>query len=118
MISQLLCALIDSDPLYVAKRTADTRRYIMAAWRKAHDSLLDENTVALFLCDPSCGNLTPEQRVFARRCRDEMNSVYGETLFRLVQCWVMVRRGMVKSLRDGLNLLGVDSPNKAPCSPL
>ena len=40
MISQLLCALIDSDPLYVAKRTADTRRYIMAAWRKAHDSLL------------------------------------------------------------------------------
>ena len=52
MISQLLCALIDSDPLYVAKRTADTRRYIMAAWRKAHDSLLDENAVALFLCDP------------------------------------------------------------------
>ena len=52
MISQLLCALIDSDPLYVAKRTADTRRYIMTAWRKAHDDLLDENAVALFLCDP------------------------------------------------------------------
>lgn len=34
MISQLLCALIDSDPLYVAKRTADTRRYIMAACAK------------------------------------------------------------------------------------
>ena len=31
MISQLLCALIDGDPLYVAKRTADTRRYIMTA---------------------------------------------------------------------------------------
>lgn len=118
MISQLLCALIDSDPLYVAKRTADTRRYIMAAWRKAHDSLLDENAVALFLCDTLCGSLTPEQSAFARRCRDEMNSVYGETLFRLVQCWVMVRRGMVKSLRDGLNLLGVGSPNEPPCSPL
>ena len=115
MISQLLCALIDSDPLYVAKRTADTRRYIMAAWR---DSLLDENAVALFLCDPLCGSLTPEQRVFASRCRDEMNSVYGETLFRLVQCWVMVRRGMVKSLRDGLNLLGIGSPSEPPCSPL
>lgn len=95
MISQLLRALIDSDPLYVAKRTADTRRYIMTVWRKAHDDLLDENAVALFLCDPLCGSLTPEQRVFAGRCRDEMNSVYGETLFRLVQCWVMVRRGMV-----------------------
>ena len=118
MISQMLCALVDSDPLYVAKRTTDTRRYIMAAWRKAHDDLLNENAVALFLCDPLCGSLTPEQRVFASRCRDEMNSVYGETLFRLVQCWVMVRRGMVKSLRDGLNLLGVGSPNEPPCSPL
>lgn len=118
MISQLLCALIDSDPLYVAKRTADTRRYIMTAWRKAHDDLLDENAVALFLCDPLCGSLTPEQIVFASRCRDEMNSVYGETLFRLVQCWVMVRRGMVKSLRDGLNLLGIGSSNEPPCSPL
>ena len=47
-----------------------------------------------------------------------MNSVYGETLFRLVQCWVMVRRGMVKSLRDGLNLLGIGSPSEPPCSPL
>ena len=118
MISQLLCALLDSDPLYVAKRTTDTRHYIMTAWRKAHDDLLDENAVALFLCDPSCDNLTPEQSVFARRCRDEMNSVYGETLFRLVQCWVMVRRGMVKSLRDGLNLLGIGNPSEPPCSPL
>ena len=118
MISQLLCTLIDSDPLYVAKRTADTRRYIMTAWCKAHDDLLDENAVALFLCDPLCGSLTLEQSAFASRCRDEMNSVYWETLFRLVQCWVMVRRGRVKSLRDGLNLLGVDSPNDAPCSPL
>ena len=89
----------------------------MTAWRKAHDDLLDENAVALFLCDPLCGSLTPEQIAFASRCRDEMNSVYGETLFRLVQCWVMVRRGMVKSLRDGLNLLGTGSPNEPPCSP-
>ena len=117
MISQLLCALIDSDPLYVAKRTADTRRYIMTAWRKAHDDLLDENAVALFLCDPLCGSLTPEQREFVTRCRDEMNSVYTESLFRLAQCWVMVRCGMAKSLRDGLNLLGIGSPNEPPCSP-
>ena len=118
MISQLLCALIDSDPLYVARRTADTRRYIMETWRKTHDEPLDENAVALFLCDSLCDSLTPEQIVFASRCRDEMNSVYGETLFRLVQCWVMVRRGMVKSLRDGLNLLGIGSPSEPPCSPL
>ena len=46
MISQLLCALVDNDPLCVARRTADTRRYIMTAWRKTHDEPLDENAVA------------------------------------------------------------------------
>ena len=118
MISQLLCALIDSDPMYVAKRTADTRRYIMTAWRKAHDDLLDENAVALFLCDPLCGSLTPGQCEMVTRCRDEMSSVYTESLFRLTQCWVMVCRSMVKNLRDGLNLLGIGSPSEPPCSPL
>ena len=117
MISQLLCALIDSDPLYVAKRTADTRRYIMTAWRKTHDEPLDENVVALFLCGPSCGGLTQEQREFVTRCRDEMSSVYTESLFRLTQCWVMVRRGMVKNLRDGLNLLGMGGLTEPLCSP-
>ena len=117
MISQMLCALVDSDPLYVARRTADTRRYIMEAWRKTHDEPLDENAVALFLCDPSCDSLTQGQRELVTRCRDEMSSVYRESLFRLTQCWVMERRGMVKSLRDGLNLLGIGSPNEPPCSP-
>ena len=118
MISQMLCALVDSDPLYVARRTADTRRYIMETWRKTHDEPLDENAVALFLCDPSCDSLTQGQRELVTRCRDEMSSVYRESLFRLTQCWVMERRGMVKSLRDGLNLLGIGSPNEPPCSPL
>ena len=117
MISQLLCALVDSDPLYVAKRTADTRRYIMTAWCKTHDEPLDENAVALFLCDSSCDGLTQGQREFVTRCRDEMSSVYTESLFRLTQCWVMVCRSMVKNLRDGLNLLGIGSPNEPPCSP-
>lgn len=117
MISQMLCALVDSDPLYVARRTADTRRYIMETWRKTHDEPLDENAVVLFLCDPSCDSLTQGQRELVTRCRDEMSSVYRESLFRLTQCWVMERRGMVKSLRDGLNLLGIGSPNEPPCSP-
>lgn len=48
MISQMLCALVDSDPLYVARRTADTRRYIMETWRKTHDEPLDENAWRCF----------------------------------------------------------------------
>ena len=118
MLMQELGRMIKEDPNLCAMTMVDKRKYIISKWNASHSEPIDEDAVALFLCDPLCGSLTPEQRVFAGRCRDEMNSVYGETLFRLVQCWVMVRRGMVKSLRDGLNLLGGDSPNEAPCSPL
>ena len=39
--------------------------------------------------------LTEEQKVFARRCRDEMRSVYEEMCVRLLQHEIMLERGMV-----------------------
>ena len=41
------------------------------------------------------GELTEEQKVFARRCRDEMRSVYEEMCVRLLQHEIMLERGMV-----------------------
>lgn len=41
------------------------------------------------------GDLTEEQKVFARRCRDEMRSVYEEMCVRLLQHEIMLERGMV-----------------------
>ena len=49
----------------------------------------------LFLCDERYGDLTDEQKTVARRCRDEMRSVYAELCVRLLQHEIMLERGMV-----------------------
>lgn len=83
MMQQLANFIVDHDPMMVLQRTHDTVRYIRWAWNKDHADLIDEDGLRLFLCDEHRGDLTEEQKVFARRCRDEMRSVYEEMCVRL-----------------------------------
>ena len=95
MMQQLANFIVDHDPMMVLQRTHDTVRYIQWAWNKDHADLIDEDELRLFLCDEHRGDLTEEQKVFARRCRDEMRSVYEEMCVRLLQHEIMLERGMV-----------------------
>ena len=95
MMQQLANFIVDHDPMMVLQRTHDTVRYIRWAWNKDHADLIDEDGLRLFLCDEHRGELTEEQKVFARRCRDEMRSVYEEMCVRLLQHEIMLERGMV-----------------------
>lgn len=74
MMQQLANFIVDHDPMMVLQRTHDTVRYIRWAWNKGHADPIDEEGLRLFLCDEHHGDLTEEQKVFARRCRDEMRS--------------------------------------------
>ena len=58
-------------------------------------SFLQNSGHRLFLCDDHYGNLTDEQRAVARRCRDEMRSVYSTAVLRMILCNEMMCRGMV-----------------------
>ena len=69
-MQQIANFIVDHDPMMVLQRTHDTVRYIRWAWNKDHADLIDENGLRLFLCDEHRGDLTEEQKVFARRCRD------------------------------------------------
>ena len=95
MMQQLANFIVDHDPMMVLQRTHDTVRYIRWAWNKDHADPIDEDGLRLFLCDEHRGDLTEEQKVFARRCRDEMRSVYEEMCLRSLQCAIMLERGMV-----------------------
>lgn len=95
MMQQLANFIVDHDPMMVLQRTHDTVRYIRWAWNKDHAHPIDEEELRLFLCDEHRGDLTEEQKVFARRCRDEMRSVYEEMCRRSLQCAIMLERGMV-----------------------
>lgn len=95
MMQQLANFIVDHDPMMVLRRTADTVRYTRWAWQKSHADPIDEEELCLFLCDEHRGDLTEEQKVFARRCRDEMRSVYEEMCVRLLQHEIMLECGMV-----------------------
>ena len=94
-MQQLANFIVDHDPMMVLRRTHDTVHYIRWEWNKDHTDPIDEEELRLFLCDEHHGNLTDEQRTVARRCRDEMRSVYSTAVLRMLLYNEMMRRGMV-----------------------
>ena len=98
MMQQIANFIVDHDPMMVLQRTHDTIRYIRWAWNKDHADPIDEDGLRLFLCDEHRGDLTEEQKVFARRCRDEMRNVYEEMCLRSLQCAIMLEQGMVPDI--------------------
>lgn len=106
MINQLNYA----DILMTARRFTDTRRYVADRWNTAHTEPIDEGQVALFLADEHYGKLTEEQKKFVCDCRDEMNSVYRDIAFRMLQYREMIRRGMVSDLTSFCRIYLLDSP--------
>lgn len=91
--------IVDHDPMAVAQRTQDTMRYIQSEWNKSHEELMDAAELHQFLCDEHYGDLTEEQKAFARLHRDEMRNVYGASVCRLLLCEEMLHRNMVADLQ-------------------
>lgn len=95
MLMQLIDCMIEQDPSLSTRRTIDMRRYIVNRWNRTHEESIDEDGVALFLCDENRGNLTDEQRLFARECREEITACYRNAVFQMFQCGEMMRRHLV-----------------------
>ena len=95
MLMQMIDCMIEQDPSLSARRTIDMRRYIVNRWNRTHEESIDEDGVALFLCDESRGTLTDEQRIFARECREEIKACHRNAVFQMFQCGEMMRRHLV-----------------------
>lgn len=106
MIHKLAMNLIDYDPMAVAQRGIDTRRYTQQVWHRSHQEPIDEDQLCLFLTDEHYGDLTEEQKSVARTCRDHMRTVYGDVIFRLLQFDEMMRHGMISDFRTFRDMLG------------
>lgn len=100
MLTQMVDGLIQQDPTLLAWRTADTRKYIADQWNRTHDEPIDEDTLALFLCDETHSELTEEQRAFAKEKRSEMRDCYCKALFRIFLCGEMILHGMVSGTEE------------------
>ena len=100
MLKSLMEELLRRDLMLSTICTVDTRRYIVSSWNRTHPEPIDENAVALFLCDENQGGLTDEQRAFARKRREEMSACYERVVFRILLWTEMSRLGIVSGLDE------------------
>lgn len=109
MINKLAMNIVDYDPMAIAQRSIDTRRYTQWVWSRSQTEPIDEEQLCLFLADEHYGNLTEEQKSVVRTCRDQMRSVFGATAFRMIQFDEMMRRGMIPDFRTFRDMLSPQS---------
>lgn len=100
MLTSLMEELIRQDLLLSSMRAVDTRRYIVSSWNRTHQEPIDENAVALFLCDENQGGLTDEQRAFSRERREEVSACYERVVFRILLWGEMTRLGVGPSMEE------------------
>ncbi len=110
ILEKIATQIVDYDPMAVARRSIDTRRYTQLVWGWSHQEPIDEEQLCLFLADEHYGNLTEEQKSVARTCRNQMRAVYGAVVLRLLQFDEMLRRGMVSDLMSFCRICLPDSP--------
>ena len=89
MLMRILNSLIEHTPVLAARRTVKTKWYIINRYNESHNDTMDESAVMLFLCDEQRGNLTEEQRAFAKERKAEVHSSFSLSVFELILYQVM-----------------------------
>ena len=64
------------NPLRIAERTRLVMSLATALWNAQHDEPLNQDTLLLFLCDETRGDLTKEQKCFVRKCKEHVDRMY------------------------------------------
>ena len=64
------------NPLRIAERTRLITSLATALWNAQNDEPLNQDTLHLFLCDETRGDLTEEQKCFVRKCKAHIDRMY------------------------------------------
>ena len=100
MLMRILNSLIEHTPVLAAQRTVKTKWYIINRYNESHNDTMDESAVMLFLCDEQRGNLTEEQRTFAKEKKAEVHSSFSLSVFELILYQVMYSLHLVSGPED------------------
>ena len=100
MLMRMLNSLIEHTPVLAARRTVKTKWYIINRYNESHDDTMDENAVMLFLCDEQRGDLTEEQRAFAKEKKAEVHSSFSLSVYELILYQVMHSLHLVSGPED------------------
>ena len=100
MLMRILNSLIEHTPVLAARRTVKTKWYIINRYNESHNDTMDESAVMLFLCDEQRGNLTEEQRAFAKERKAEVHSSFSLSVFELILYQVMYSLHLLSGPED------------------
>ena len=64
------------NPQRIAEHTKFIMSFTVALWNVQHDEPIDKDTLHLFLCDETRGDLTEEQECFVRKCKAQVDRMY------------------------------------------
>ena len=100
LFTELMDEVLEHDPNLSLERFLFARRYIQTQWRALHGTPMPEDALTLFLADPSRGDLTEEQKSFARSSYEAVSGCYRRAAWDLVLYDRMLREGVVHDLRE------------------
>ena len=64
------------NPLRITERTRLITSLATALWNAQNDEPLNQDTLHLFLCDETRGDLAEEQKCFVRKCKEHVDRMY------------------------------------------
>lgn len=116
--AELMNQILDHVPSLSLECFLFFRQYIQAL----HGTPIPEDSLTLFLIDPSRGDLTDEQKAFARSTFEVVRGSYRRAAWDLIVCNRMLKDDVIQSSREFRNLnrrryAGGGMP-EARCEPL
>lgn len=80
------------------------RQYIQTRWQALYGSPMPEESLTLFLIDPSRSDLTEEQKAFAHSTFEVVRGSYRRAAWDLIVCNRMLKDDVIQSPREFRNL--------------
>lgn len=104
ILADLLDQILEQGPHASAEYFLVARQYIQTQWQALHGASMPEEALTLYMADPSCGDLTEEQKALAHRCLGEVRGSFQRTIWNVMLCDQMLKDDIIRNLREFRNL--------------
>ena len=102
--AELINQVQDHVPSLSLERFLTARQCIQTRWKALHVTPMPEDSLTLFLIDPSRGDLAEEQKTFARSTFEVVRGSYRRAAWDLIVCNRMLKDDVIQSPREFRNL--------------
>lgn len=104
IFAEMLDQLLEQDPNASSDCFLTARQCIQTRWQALHGTPMPEDSLTLFLIDPSRGDLTDEQKTFAHSTFEVVRGSYRRAAWDLIVCNRMLKDNVIQSPREFRNL--------------